>query len=92
LAGADLSGADLGGADFSNTDFTLIGHDRMGPHTDPAVFNGANLEGTNFENAYLFYVDFSGTDLDELAIFDGAAFCQATMPDGSLNNRGCPSQ
>ena len=41
-------------------------------------FSGANLTGANLTGVYLTGV-----------ILDGVIFCNTTMPDGTINNRGC---
>lgn len=82
LRNADLSGADLRGAQLLS-----------------AKLNNAILSGARLQNSALHRADFSGAQLDganlkgaiiKETVFDNAVFCETVMPDGSINNEGCP--
>jgi uncharacterized protein YjbI with pentapeptide repeats len=76
LAGS-LSGAHLQGATLA--DATLVGADLR-----YADLTGTDLSGADLTDAELTGATTSGTT------WDGATFCRTTMPDGTVNNSGCP--
>jgi hypothetical protein len=78
LRGKSLRGANLSGASFASAN--LCGTD----------LRGANLQRTDFTTANLTRVDFRGTNLST-ARLDLATFCQTRLPNGTLDNSGCPS-
>jgi len=84
---ANLRGADFRQADLTQADFT------------GADLRDANLTGARLLEAILFQTDLRGADLSravltfsdmEDAKLEGAIFCETRMPDGSINNEGCP--
>lgn len=86
LTGANLREADFTGAKLKSVDFTGAG-------LEGAIFRDADLEGAAFFQADLRNADFTGANLKnadlEEAQLDGAVFCNATMPDGTRNTKGC---
>jgi len=59
--------------------------DLKGAYLEGANLSKANLNGANLRGAYLEYVTLWKANL-EGANLKGAAFCNTTMPDGSVNN------
>ncbi len=89
---ARLEGSNLRGADF--TDAFLEEVDFTGADLRDAILRGAKMR-----SSFLFQADLRGADLtnadlsfadDDEALFEGATFCNTTMPDASINNGGCP--
>lgn len=89
---AKLSGGNFSGANFEGAYMARI--DLSG-----ADLSNANLKGANLYQAALFEADLSGADLTDVdlsftdmddAVTEGTIFCQTTMPDTSINNKGCP--
>lgn len=88
---ADLEGANFKGANFEGTN--LFGVDLTASN-----LSDANLKSANLEGAFLFQADLSGADLTNANLkyadtdetkFEGAIFCNTTMPDGGINNANC---
>lgn len=88
---AELEGANFKGANFEGTNL-------FGVDLTSSDLSGSNLRGANLEGAYLFQADLSGADLTNANLkyadtdetkFEGAIFCNTTMPDGAINNDNC---
>jgi uncharacterized protein YjbI with pentapeptide repeats len=93
LTGADLSRADLSRADLRNADLAeadLTGADLSGANLIQTKLSGANLTQAKLNRANLSGADLSGANLTQ-AKLSGAKFCEAIMPDDTVNNRDCPS-
>ena len=71
---------DVRGSNLSNSSFA--GADLRG-----ADFRGANLSGGCFAGA-----DLTGARLGSSVNLSGAIFCNTTMPDGTIDNRGCEGE
>jgi len=89
--------ADLKGANLHNADLT--GADLEKARLDEANLSGANLTDTNLTEVTMYKADLRGANLTganmtfadlEDALLEGAIFCRTTMPDGTVNNEGCP--
>ena len=77
LRGANLRSANLSGAFLAGAE--LCGAD----------LRSANLSKTDFRHANLTRADLRGTNLST-ARLGYATFCETRMPNGTLNNTGCP--
>lgn len=82
FVGKDLRGKKLSGSNLSGASFAFA-------NLCSADLRGANLNKTDFTGAVLTRVDFRGTKLSS-AILNDAVLCQTQLPDGRLENRGCP--
>lgn len=78
LQGANFEKANLSGALF-----------------DYALLMGANFKKANFKGATLNFADLTDADLTgakiEDAVLRGVLYCNTTMPNGDINNSGCPT-
>ena len=86
LSGADLSLANLTAADLSGAD--LSSADLGFANLSGADLPGTDLRGANLSRANLFKADLRAADVTGANLIS-AHFCRTTMPDGSINNRGC---
>ena len=77
LRGKNLSGSQLSGAQFTSAN--LCGAD----------LSGTDLASTDFTSAVLTRADLRGTNLPKAIVAD-AVFCRTRLPDGRLDNSGCP--
>ncbi|NET58624.1 MAG: pentapeptide repeat-containing protein [Symploca sp. SIO2E6] len=104
LINADLSGAKLVGADLRNINRsinrTFKKEEVIPSNTNfrDADLSRAQLRGANLRRANLSRANLTGADLREAdltganlngANLSGANFCQATMPNGTISQRGC---
>lgn len=103
LRGANLSGLNLHGASLRNA--KLMGANLQRVELDMASLANADLSaadltnayvaladvaGANFQGAILTNVDLRGANGANVAILDGARFCNTTLPDGTTRNDHCP--
>ncbi|MFZ8925679.1 MAG: pentapeptide repeat-containing protein [Candidatus Nanopelagicales bacterium] len=79
---ANLAYANLAGADLTDANFT-------GAQLAYANLTGANLTDANLTDANLAYANLTGAALSGAILTDAQLYC-ATMPDGKINNSGCP--
>jgi hypothetical protein len=104
LTGADLSDAYLSGANLTRanlTDANLSGADLTRARLSGADLTGANLSGdANLAEANLSYANLTRANLTDADLTDasliganltGTIFCDTAMPNGEINNSGCPS-
>lgn len=71
-------------------DVLAINGCRIEPNTvcPRANLSGANLSGANLRGADLRWANLIDADLSEANLW-GAAFCDTTMPDGSVQGDNC---
>ncbi len=93
----DMTNAILTGADLTNANLALMVLRRVD-------LTGAILTGADLTKAYLKDADLTGADLTNVNLKDsiltdanltnaklgGAILCGTIMPDGQLDNSGCP--
>jgi len=72
-----LRGAHLKGANLKSANLT------------GADLTDADLTGANLTNANLTDTDLTNA-ITPPSLWDGVTFCNTTMPDGTVNNSGCP--
>jgi uncharacterized protein YjbI with pentapeptide repeats len=93
LAFANLTGAYLGLANLTSVDLSLA--NLTGANLTGVDFTGARLNNANFTQANLTGVDLTGANLTQAnlsrANLAGASFCRTIMPNGQVNNDGCPT-
>ncbi len=77
-----FTAADLTGCGFNHSD--MGGSTFEGAKLVRVKFKGAILGGCDFTGADLTKANLTGADLEGVASFAGALFCQTTMPDGSI--------
>ncbi len=82
LAGLDLHEAILGRSDLSQAN--LSGANLRNADLTATNLRGASLRGANLTDARLTGATLTGTDLS------GAVLCATTMPDGEIDDSGCP--
>jgi hypothetical protein len=105
LSGATLSGANLGGADLSDVllDFDILtGANLTGADLSHAALVGADLHAANLTGADLSHANLAAADLTRANLADAdlsyaqgadlssAELCDTTLPDGGVDNTGCP--
>ena len=99
LKGINLSEAKLVGAWFTrsrvhNANFEKA--DLSISLMDYALFIGANFKGAKLDGAKLNFADLTDADLTgatiEETVLRGVTFCRTIMPDGKINNDGCPAE
>ncbi len=97
LSGANLKSAHLNSADLSNAN--LSNADLEGAKLFRANFSDADLTGASLVGANLDFAQLRGANLTDADLTDarlgtahtrGAIFCNTQMPDGTVNNDGCP--
>jgi uncharacterized protein YjbI with pentapeptide repeats len=85
MRNTNLTGAKLSGVDFSNANFYSSQRGSCGSNAGKrcASAQGATIVGSNFTNAYLYGVDFSGAVISgtnfSYAVLTGASFAGATI-------------
>ena len=102
MRGASFVGATFVEGSIKSTNLRMANF--SGANLTDTVFTGSTLSGATFAGAILINVVFDHTGLSDVDMTDadltGAAFngtdissvifCRTTMPDGTLNNEGCP--
>ncbi|MDA1189282.1 MAG: pentapeptide repeat-containing protein [Chloroflexi bacterium] len=87
LDGGNFQNANFSGSDLFSANFT--GADLRGANFTDANIAGANMYQADLRGANLTGADISFADMED-AKLEGAIFCNTTMPNGSVNNEGCP--
>ena len=87
LRGANLSAAQLQMANLQSADLTGANLEKA--HLQKATLMGAVLTDADLTEADLTEADLTEADLTDAGI-SAAHFCRTVMPDGSINNKGCP--
>ena len=81
LRGVQLKGAFLAEANLAQAN--LAGANLESAQLQRADLRGADLTGANLKGAYLNDADLAGAKME------GVNLCGTTMPDGSVNTKGC---
>ena len=87
LVGSWFTRSRVQGANFEKADLSIA-------LMDYANFTGANFKGATLDGAKLNFSDLTNANLTGAStrktVLRGVIFCNTTMPDGKINNSGCP--